>query len=249
MNKDISVIAVFSNAWKLVKGSKGPIWNVAILILLIAATLEWASNRMIDINLQHTHYFIRYITLPILTNILIAPFYAGAIMVAIHHTRGETINIKSGFQYFHRLIPILITVVIIGLVSSLLTMIINIPQIAYSLGKALPYFDLIALIFKLFVYSIFVLSVPMVIDKNYSPGEALATSVLIVKPHCLRVFAIFFTAYLCLFIILTPTFLGLILNNDTLMIIGSVINVFLLIWLLPFAFLLIGDIYHRLVAD
>jgi len=246
-SSDISVTSVFSKAWSLVHGSKGAIWSVAVLILLIAATLEWITNRVIGIDIQHTHYAIRYILLPILTNLFIAPFYAGGVMVAIKRVRGESINIKSGYQYLRQFLALAITMIVVGLISNLLTMVINIPTIAFALGRSLPYFDIAAVLFSLAVYTFFILSIPMIIDKQYTPGQALLASPMLVKQKWLQIFLIFLVTYLCLFVLLIPTFLGLILSNSTLMLIGSVIIIAALIWLLPFVFLLTGVIYHRLV--
>ena len=247
MEPEITVTSVFSKAWSLVHGSKGAIWSVAILIILIAGTLEWLFNRIIGINLQNAHYFIRYLMLPIITNIAIASFYAGSIMVAIKRTRNESVDRKTGFQYFHQFVPIAITLVIVGLIGNLFTMIVNIPAIAHALGSFLPYLDLISVLFSLIVYTLFLLSVPMITDKQYTTGQALAASPMLVGPHWFRIFLIFILAYLCIFIVTIPTFIGLIFNSSIMTMIGGVIAIVAMIWLMPFLFLLVAEIYHRLV--
>ncbi len=244
---NMTIRSIFSKAWSLVHGSKAAIWNIAILIMLVSITLEWIVNRILGFNSQHTHYFTRYIMLPILTNLLIAPFYAGSVMVAIQRARGELVNVKSGYQFFHRYIPIAITMVIVGFISNLIVMIINIPALASTLGRSLPFFDIISVLFSVLIYTFFILSIPMVIDKQYTPGQALSASVILVKPHWFRVFVIFILTYLCLSIATILLFLGPTLKSSIIMIIGAVIFIAAMIWLLPFLFLLIGVIYHRLL--
>lgn len=243
---EITISGVYKNAWSRLHGSKGAIWIVAILIILIAITIEYFS-KWIRTDSQTVHYWLSYIIVPIVVNLAIALFYGGSFMVAIKCARDEEINLRSGFQYRDRYWPAAIVMAIVGLISNLVVIIINIPPIAQAVGRRLPYFDLLGALFSLLVYAFFISSVPLIMDKNKGIGEALSESLQKVKSHWLRIFVIFFLAYLVLFLSYLPTVIGLAIGSNTLMLIGALIFVAILIWLLPFLFLLGGDIYHRLV--
>jgi len=227
---------------------KGSVWSIAIVIILIILTIAFISN-FITIQKQALHYWLSYLIFPIILYLLIGPFYGGSFMVVIKRFRNEEVNIKTGYQYLHRYVATAITMAIIGLISNLISIIINIPAIRLSLGHGLLYFDLLGGLFSLLVYALFILSVPLVIDKNYSVGQALSESLKKVKSHWLRVFAILFLAYLILFILYIPAITGLVLHNGLLTLLGGVFFIVVLIWFLPFLFLLAGDIYHRLIDE
>lgn len=244
---ELRIRNTFKNAWSRLHGSKKSIWSIAVLVILISATIEYFSKWLFLVDSTAFHYWARYIIVPIIMSLLIGPFYGGSLMVAIQCARGESINIKSGYEYFHRYSQAAILMAIIALASNLMVIILNIPSVAESVGLSMPYFDLLGALFSFAIYSLFVLSIPLAIDKNKSVSESLIESIKIIKPHWLRVFFIFFLAYLVLFIFYVPIVLGLSFSSATITIIGVSVFVFFMIWFLPFLFLLGGEIYHQLV--
>lgn len=243
---DITISGVFNSAWKKLRGSKLSIWSTAIVMVLLAITIAYISNKIKTQSIM-LHFWLSYIFFPILLYFLLGPFYGGSLMVAIKRFRDEPVNMKTGYQYLHRYIVLGITLAIIGFLSNLVSIVINIPVIRDSIGSGLPYFDLLSGIFSLLIYAFFVLSVPLIIDKNYTIGKALSTSLVKIKSHWFRVFLIFFFAYLILFLIYIPAVLGVVLHSSLLMLFGVLFFAIIAIWFLPFLFLLGGNIYHRLI--
>jgi len=242
----LSIGCVFKSAWQKLHGSKASIWSIAIVTLLIILTIAYLSN-LITTTSQLMHYVLSFVFFPVVLYLLIGPFYGSSFMIAIKRFRNEAVDIKTGYQYLQHYTKTAVTMMIIGIISNIISMILNIPWIEQALGRSLPYFDLLGGLFSLLIYSLFILSVPLVIDKNYNVGQALKASFNSVKPQVIRVFLIFLLAYLLLFIIYIPAIIGLILHNGLVILLGGLFFIIVLAWFLPFLFLLGGTIYHRLV--
>ena len=156
----ISIHSVFSSAWEKLHGSKSAIWSIAIVILLIMITLAYLSN-IIVVQSQTHLYWLNHIILPIILYLFIGPFYGGSFIVAIKRFRDESVNIKTGHHYLRRFFATAITMVIVGMISNLAPIVINIPTIAQDLGRRLPYFDLLGGLFSLLVYTTVALNMKM----------------------------------------------------------------------------------------
>lgn len=246
MNK-ITIKSIYKDAWEKLHGSKKAIWAIAIVNLLIILTIAYFANA-IATQSQSLHYWLSYIIFPVALYLFIGPFYGSSMMVAIKHLRGEPVTIKTGYQYLHRYIPVAITMAIIGLVSNIISIITNIPSIAETLGPSLPYFDLLSGLFSLFVYVFFLLAIPLIMDKNYKVGQALRESLKKIKSYWLRACVIFLLAYLILFVTYIPAIAGLVLHSTIVTLFGGAFFIAILIWFLPFLFLLAGSIYLRLTG-
>lgn len=245
--KGLAVGNVLGNAWELTEGSKWPIWAVNIVIILLAVLLNIVLVVVFKINFRAHSYWKNFIILPIITNILIAPYYAGSIMVAVKHARKEVIMSSTGFKYLHRYIPVAITLVIVSLITSLATIIVKFPAIAPTTNLHKDAWDLATTAWWLIVSPFLFLSIPLVVDKNYSPWQALKNSMSISTPYWHKIFLIRLVGYFFVFLAFIPVFIGLIFKHLLLITLGSVITFIALIWIVPFFYMLHGIIYSRLV--
>lgn len=244
----ISVGSIFSTAWGKLPGAKAPIWSIAITFVLLGALIEWMSLHYINTENETLLYTLRHILIPILTNLCIAPFYAGSFMVAIRHVCSKPINMRSGYRYFNQYVAIATAMVIIGILSNLVVMVVNFPTLANYFGSKEPYLELFAGIYSLFVYALFVFTLPLIIDQRYKITKALLASVKLAKPHLLKIVVIFVLAYLCIFLATIPALIALSIGKwAVLRLLGSLFFIIALIWLLPFFFLLCAELYHRIV--
>ena len=248
MNK-IPIIKTLKTAWHELAGTKMPIWSIAVLFILLTATVEWIANAFIQFDSPHSHYWIHHILAPIIIDFSVGVFYGGGIMVAIHHKRKTKVDIKTGYQYLHRFWPAATAMMIIGFLSSLPTLFINIPIIAQRLGTRLPYLDLASILFSFIIDAIFILSIPLIMDKNESAKAALVHSFKITKPHVISIFLLLFLSYCGLFLSALPILIGTSFNHPLILTFGIVFFVAAMIWLLPFLFIVTGEIYYRLVDD
>lgn len=245
----IGIIDTLNQAWQSIRGSKAAIWLVAIIMIIIGGLLNLLVYRLFQIDFENPPYWIRYIGIPIITNLIIAPFYAGALMCAIRHIRGEKISPRCGFQYFNYYFSVAIAMTIVAFIASLGVLIVNLPTVSRVLGHSRGWFDILAALFSTFVYTFFLLTIPLITDKNQQPVEAMQQSIQIIKPHWLRVFAILIITYVIVLLFTTPMMLGEIFSNTILLMIGIALLVIALIWIIPWVFLIQATIYHRLVNN
>jgi uncharacterized integral membrane protein len=246
-----SISAVLSKAWSFTKGAKWPIWAVSILLALVAIIFSIIYLAITD-NTTETgtlaFYFLNQIFFPFIIFIITAPFYAGLLMIAIKHTRGEKINAGTGLHYFHKIIPLAITFLIMTFIASFISLIVRIPAIATSISvTSKSFLEFISSIFYLLVFSFFILSIPLVADKNFSPGQALKTSFALTKSHWIKIFISIFIGNFIFFLTSIPLLLGVLTMSNTLIVLGIVIFIIATSWLWPFIILIQGVIYRYLV--
>jgi len=240
----------FNTAWSKLSGAKAPIWSVAITFVFLGALIEWLTQRYLTAENGTVLYILRYAIIPILTNLCIAPFYGGSLMVAIQHVRGQSIHLLSGYRYFQYYIPTAICMVIIGFLSNLAAMIINLPPLASLFGSKLPYLELAAGIYSLVIYALFLFSIPLVLDQHYKVSTALITSVKRAVPYLPKIIILFLLAYLFVFLATIPALIALGLEKWAfLKLIGSLFFIAVLIWLLPFFLLLCAELYQRIILQ
>lgn len=225
---------------------QSPIWIVVLVTISIASLVNYLSTLVLGIEPSQTPFYLDYIILPLLTNILIAPFYAGSIMVAIRKARQEKMDPGSGFQYFNPYLYIVITMVIVGFVSSCFVIMVNHPAISAKLNNFKLIFNFLTGILSTLIYSFLILAIPLVADKKYSPLPALSKSIQLTTPVWYKIFALILFGYLCIVVSMIPTILGLLLMNSYVIFLGVLMTLIALIWVVPFIFLIHGVIYRTL---
>lgn len=248
-NHSLSVSGVISKAWNSTKGSKWAIWAVTIGLIIVAGVVSGVLTKLLGIDAKNPSFFSRFFTLPIITNAVIAPFYAGAVMVAVKHTRGESVSAGTGYSYFSRYLPLAITLVVVSFIASILIMIVNAPSIMPSNTGTKALFEFVGSIFSTIVYTFLLLAIPFAADKGFAPFKAISASYNHVKPHWFKVFLIIIIGYLILMVALIPTVAGVFTHNVYGIVLGVIVSLVLMVWLLPFIFLLQGVIYNRLTGQ
>lgn len=234
----------YKESWKHLSGSKGALWMIAAPILLLIITIGLATNFIVTESLS-LHYFLGYLVMPGILYLLIGPFFAASVLVAVKHYQKYPINLFTGFKLIGRYVATAFAFLIIGLLANSVSIILNIPAVSYSLAGALPYFDVLAGLLTVLIFSLLMLSLPLLLDKNIGVFEALKQSFQKIAPHWLSVFVLFFSVYFSLFILYLPLTLGLLLNIYWLLIVGLIFFVACLIWLYPMIFLMAGYLYKK----
>ena len=158
-----------SKTWDLLSGAKWPIWTVTLVMIVVAIGVSLVIQQLFGMSAKNESFLLRFIVLPIVSNAIIAPFYAGAVMVGVKRARGEAVTASSGWQYFGQYAPIAITIVVVSFIASLLVIILNAPGIAPSAEGQKALFETVASLFSTLVYTFFILAVPLVADKKLSP--------------------------------------------------------------------------------
>lgn len=244
--KKISITGTISESFNSLKGIKGYLWLLIILMIAITALLNFISHDVLKIDVKEPPFYFAYIILPIITNIIIAPFYAGAIMICVSHLRQETIKIKTGFSYFNLYFQLGLAMAIIGFLGSLFIIILNIPALANILGQHKIWLDFVGGIYSLFIYTFFILTIPLIADKKYRPLHAMKESCKRISSHWIKILIIIVLTYLIMLLCTIPLLVGVLLGHFYIVILGGVLLAILLIWVLPFLFMIQGMIYYKL---
>lgn len=244
--RTFAIWETIGQAWDLVSGSKWPIWAIAILIGVVSFIVQVLITYIFQIDPQDPPALYRYLIMPCINNIIIAPFFAGAVMVGIRRARGESVTARAGYQYFRKTIPVMITLFIIALLGNIITYIVHLDSIVTAVGAYSNWLNFIAGAISVLVYVFLLLAVPLVVDKNLAPLTALKMSFTIIK-HCwFKVLILLIIIYLFFLIAMIPFFVGSLIHPYA-RILGIVILIAALIWLIPLLFCIQGVLYHKLV--
>ena len=185
---DFAIGETISEAWSLVKGTKGSFFLSGIIYLVIF---------LIVTQLPFYLMFSSGMADPVLMNvinqvfsILLSPLLIGVTMMGIRRSLSKDISFSHMFEYYPRLISIVLmylatsVLVIIGLV------LLVIPGIYLSLSYA---FAMI-----------------LMLDKDMGIWEAMETSRKAVTKHWFKVFGFFFVIGLIMIVSAIPLGIGLI---------------------------------------
>ncbi len=238
-------------AWLLLKGSKGPMWVALLAWIFISVailSIAWLTHLVPYPTSTQTTNPLWGILLSLIIVIITTPLFAGMNMIAIKRARGETIHIKTGFQYFNKWIPVGLAFIIIFVVSAALTTLLNllidfviIPILPEKLVNSIVptlFLMLLSSLFFTLIYTFFIFTVPLITDRQFTLFKALQQSVSTVKTHWLALFG------------LMAIFYGLSMVNMLIAqipYVGLICYIIISIWLIPFIFLNIGLAYHQLV--
>lgn len=248
--QSFKVMNVLDEAWNLLKGSKWKIWLGLLGIVILLMFLNFIIAKALGYNLdtmQNMPLWATYGLFPLLTNILIAPIYAGCIMVGIKRARNESLTSTAAYKYFHMYIPLAITMVLVNLIPTVIALLLNIAITKMNLGVNRSIAEIIIVLVSVTVYSFLLLSMPLVADRHFSPLTAIKTSIQKISPHWPKVFLLLLIGYVFLFVSAIPMSLGRQLENSMIILVGSILFVIAVVWLIPFLFMIQSMIYHHLV--
>ena len=240
------IAEVLNEAWNLVRGSKWPIWAIAIFIGISSLIVQLIIIGIFRIDAQASPTYYQYLLMPIINNVVVAPFFAGAVMTGIKRARGEAIEVKTGFRYFNKTWQVMVAMLLIAFLANILNYIVHLPSIVIALNLHAGWLNIIAAIVSILVYVFTLFSVPLIVDKNHSPWGALLASFHIIKKSWFKVLILLIIVYVFFIIAAIPLFVGAMIHPYA-KLLGAIILIVALVWLLPFMFLVQGALYHQLV--
>lgn len=226
------------HAWRLTKGSKTALWTASFAWVAIAAVIllfAWLMRLFIPPAIA-----LHPLTLLSLTWIIIAvtaPLFAGMNMIAIKRARGESVLLRTGFQYFHQWLPLAGAFILIALISAAFilafTLVLN--YLVWVPGLILT--SISVLLFNL-IYALLIFVIPLISDQHLPVFKALNQSLSIAKAHWLKLFALLMIFYVLNLLSLLACEIPYA---------GLICYIIISIWLIPFIFMNIGVAYHQLV--
>ncbi|MCU1715711.1 DUF975 family protein [Pseudomonas sp. 5P_3.1_Bac2] len=204
---DFSIDGLISEAWQLVKGSKGilfagfVVFYLIIIAISIALTLAFGGVSVLSGSAELG------IVGELLTNLLVSaltyPFLAGIMMVGIRRAAGQPIAFNQLFQHFDKLLPLVITGVLSTLLISIGFMLFVLPGLYLSIA--------------------YMLAMPLVVERGLSPWQALETSRKAISQHWFKVLALLVVLTIIVLISAIPLGIGLIWSLPLLIIASGVL--------------------------
>lgn len=238
-----------AQAWRLLKGSKAPLWSTSLGWIAVAGAIllfAWFVSFLLPTRIAFNPLTLLSLTWVIL--LITAPLFAGVNMVAIKRARGEPVTLRTGFQYFDQWLPLAGAFLLISLIIAALIFIFSAflnfavfrflnPEVLNRGGPTLILSLSTSLLFNL-ISALVIFVIPLVADRKLPVFQALTLSLQISKKNWIELFKLLILFYglnLLTLLICEVPYIGLFCY--------IVIN----IWLFPFIFLNIGIAYHKLV--
>ncbi|MCK7597830.1 hypothetical protein M0G74_11165 [Microbulbifer sp. CAU 1566] len=205
----VNVGDTISEAWARTKGNKGTVW-LGVLLYLVA---------YIGISVVATMITGQSITDPdanqgvgaIISNLIIvaasAPLGAGMMMIGVKIARDEQVSGTEVFAHFDKILPLAVCMILTYLLVTLGFILLVLPGIYLMVG--------------------YCMSIPLIVDKNMGPWQALETSRKAVTKHWFPVFG-FLIVMLLLYV---AGFLALLIG---------------LIWAIPTLAIAYGVLYRNM---
>ncbi|MFN2366607.1 MAG: hypothetical protein ABR523_09140 [Desulfurivibrionaceae bacterium] len=203
---DFRIMGIIGEAWSRTSGTKGPVWAAILLALLAAAAFSIAVTSISSIigggPLAAGLEGAARLTISIAGY----PFMAGLLLLAIRRSVGLPINYKLAFSCFRLMLPIVIAYILTSILTFIGFFLLVIPGIYLSVAYALV--------------------IPLIIDKEMSPWQAMEASRKGVQRHWFKVFGLYIVMSIICFISAIPMGLGLI-------------------WTVPMFFMVNGILYRE----
>ncbi|MFT5729930.1 MAG: hypothetical protein ACI8PB_004103 [Desulforhopalus sp.] len=210
--KTFTVGGVIRESWEKVKGIKASIWaGSALMYLVLIVIIAGGAFLLPETTLEPegggvTSYLLSAL-FQVVTEVVSMLFIAGLLFMGIRHVAGDKVSWKMifhGFSFTGKIIVVSILQFILVTIGFLLLIL---PGIYLVVGYAM--------------------AIPLIVDKNLSPWEALETSRKAVHKVWWKVAALYIVMSLIFLVALIPLGIGLI-------------------WVWPMIMVAAGVVYHRL---
>ena len=222
---DFSIFDLLGEAWRKTKGTKGLIWGgffayigvmigVQIALYLITLVLGVGAFGLAALGGGEGAAMAGVAGLVLITIFsslamlaLTYPFMAGFNMIGIRQAAGQPLRFAEFFSHFGRTLPLLGAGILVTIVTIIGFMLFVLPGIYLSIAT--------------------LLTIPLVVERKLSPWQAMMVSCKAISQHWFKVFFLFLTMNIILWISMLPLGLGLI-------------------WTLPMVIVMIGVLYNRI---
>lgn len=191
---NFSIRAVIAEAWNKTNGAKWPIHLAflyyflvvfAIIVVLFIATAALSvgsESASIPVFLQ--------LVLQIGINLILLPVMMGIIMMGIQRAGGREINASTAFGYFSKMISLFLTLVVMYIMLAIGFMLLILPGVYLSVA--------------------YYMALPLVVEKNMGPWQALEVSRKTVTHRWFRMFGFLIVMAVIITISMIPLGIGLI---------------------------------------
>jgi uncharacterized membrane protein len=215
-NYQISIGAIFSEAWAKISGLKGTLWLAWVFsivpIMLVSAAINFILGKfgilVKPAGASTTHLFSSYTLISQFLQLFVTlPLAAGLLMLCIKLAVGVPVEATEVFKYFKKVLPLVGATLLVYVLIILGTCLLILPGIYLAIAYSL--------------------AIQLVVEKNLGIWEALETSRKSITHHWFSLFGLYIVLVLIVIVSIIPLGIGLI-------------------WTLPFLYLVVGIVYRTI---
>lgn len=200
----LDIGSVLNEAWAKTKGSKGPIWLAFLLLLLVMIPFSIVPP-MVAAVFGDMGFIISFV-IQLAINLLMLPIMAGMWMIGIKRAAGVPVSATEIFGHFGKMVPLFLCMAMMYVLVVLGFILLVLPGIYLMVA--------------------FSLAMPLIVEKNMGPWEALQTSRKAMTHQWF-------------------TFFGLGLVLLLIYVLGAILTLGIgLIWIIPLLFVVMGIVYR-----
>lgn len=204
---ELNPVEVIKEAWAMLPGLKLPFWIAAIVYGVLSGIFSAVTTAVSGDPSLGSVNWVAYIGMNLLQLIILTPMAAGLMMIGIKHSVGAPVQFNELFRHFDKTMQLFITVFVMYVAIAIGFLLLVIPGIYLSVG--------------------FALALPLVVDKQMGPIEALTTSCKAITHKWFRFLGFWI---LCVLVVLAGI-LALLVG---------------LIWAYPLVVLAMGIVYRNI---
>lgn len=222
---NFAIFDLLGEAWRKTKGTKGLIWGGFFALVGVMIGLQFALYLLTLIlgvgafglaSLAGGAGFavagvaglaLLFILSALATMAISYPFIAGFNMIGIRQAAGQPLRFAEIFSHFNRTLPLLGAGILMTIVTVIGFALFVLPGIYLSIAL--------------------MLTIPLVVERKLSPWQAMMASCKAINQHWFKVFFLFVTMNIVVWISMLPLGIGLI-------------------WTLPMFIVMIGVLYNRI---
>ena len=187
---DFDIIEMVKAGWERINGVKTQFIAGFAIYIAAAIVVQLILGLVFPQGTQEMPNLLNQQIVGILSYPVLMPIMAGIIMMAIQQYRGETVDFKSVFNYFHITGKLALAGVIIYVFTVIGIMLLVLPGIYVSVAYAF--------------------TIPLIVDKNMDVWEAMELSRKTVTKHWFKVAGLMGLLSIIVFISAIPLGIGLV---------------------------------------
>ena len=219
----IDVQSVLKEAWQLTKDSRVAINLGVIFVAILGMVATMISSHFfggIELVTEDPQAFM---FVNIIVTLIIWPFLAGVEMMGVFHAFGMKTNPRLVFAFLKRGSWVAICALLTSTFVSIGFQLLVLPGIFLAVALSL--------------------TIPLVIEKKFTPMKAISTSILATRFQWFRIFAIYLILLLFLFAAIVPIQLFAQLGMTP---VGVVLFLFCMTYLVPMFYNVKGILYREI---
>jgi len=187
---DFDIIEMIKAGWERMDGVKGQLFAAFAIYVVVAIVVHLLLALVFPQGTNIEPNYLNQQIVGILSYPVLMPMMAGIIMMAIHHGRGEPIDFKSIFNYYHLTGKLALAGILIYIMTMIGFVLLILPAIYLSVSYAF--------------------TLPLIVDKNMDVWAAMEHSRKTVTKHWFKVAGLMGLLSIIMFIGAIPLGIGLI---------------------------------------